>query len=101
MADERLLAPIRRFWTTKEEVETAYQKIFAAYSGRLDSVTVIVGKSSESESAQGQVVVTSDDYLTWMEALETRMQEFEATEAGVGPLAGPEHNNFGARFTRT
>lgn len=100
MADERLLAPIRRFWN-KAEVEAAYQKIFTAYSSRLDSVTVIVGKSSESESAQGQVVVNSSDYLQWMEALETRMQEFEAEAAGVGAVAPPEHVNFGARFTRT
>jgi len=100
MADERLLAPIRRFWS-KEEVETAYQKIFQAYSARLDSVTVIVGKSSESESAQGQVVVGSDDYLKWMDALETRLQEIDADAEGVGPVLETEHVNFGARFTRT
>ncbi len=100
MADERLLAPIRRFWT-KTQVEEAYQKIFEAYSGRLESVTVIVGKSSESESAQAQVVVSSEDYLRWMDALEARLEELEAEEAGHGPLVETEHVNFGARFTRT
>lgn len=100
MADERLLAPIRRFWT-QYEVEEAYAKIFAAYGARLDSVTVIVGKSSESESAQGQVVIDGGDYLSWMAALEFRLQEYEATDSGVGPVVPTEHVNFGHRYTRT
>ena len=100
MVDERLLAPIRRFWS-KQQVEEAYAKIFAAYSARLDSVTVIVQKSSESESAQGQVVISASDYLQWMEALEFRLTELEDTAAGKGPTADTEHVNFGARYTRT
>lgn len=100
MADERLLAPIRRFWT-HEQAEAAYLKIFEAYSSRLDSVTVIVGKSSESESAQAQVVVNAADYLVWMEALETRLQELEAEAAGVSVTHPTEHVNFGVRYTRT
>lgn len=100
MADERLLAPIRRFWT-KEQAEDAYQKIFEAYSARLDSVTVIVGKNSESESAQAQVVIGKEDYLQWMDALETRLQELDAEDAGEGPLCETEHVNFRARYTRT
>ena len=100
MADERLLAPIRRFWT-QAQVDEAYQKIFAAYSARLDSVTVIVGKSSESESAQAQVVIAGSDYLQWMDALELRLQELEAAAAGHGPMSATEHANFGNRYTRT
>lgn len=100
MVDERLLAPIRRFWT-QQEVETSYAKIFAAYGARLDSVTVIVGKSSESESAQGQVVIAGDDYLRWMDALEYRLQEYENADAGVGPVVETEHVNFNRRFTGT
>lgn len=100
MTDARLLAPIRRFWS-EEEVTAAYQKIFTAYSARLDSVTVIVGKSSESESAQAQVVINAEDYLGWMDALEIRLAEYEATAAGEGPLADTEHVNFGNRYTRT
>lgn len=100
MVDERLLAPIRRFWS-KDEVTTAYQKIFAAYAARLDSVTVIVGKNSESEGAQAQVVIVSDDYLKWMAALEFRLAELEAADAGVGPILDTEHVNFSQRFTTT
>lgn len=100
MADDRLIAPIRRFWT-QAQVEEAYQKIFAAYSARLDSVTVIIGKSSESESAQAQVVISGTDYLVWMEALELRMQELDAEAAGEGPICQTEHTNFGNRYTRT
>jgi hypothetical protein len=100
MVDERLLAPIRRFWT-QEQVDEAYQRIFAAYSARLDEVTVIVGKGSESENAQAQVVISAADYLQWMDALETRLQEFEAENDGLGPLATPEHVNFRNRYTRS
>jgi hypothetical protein len=100
MADERLLAPIRRFWD-KATVEAAYQKIFEAFHGRLESVTVIVGKNSESEGAQAQVVVNSEDYLKWMEALEVRLQEYQETAAGQVPMSDTEHVNFRNRYTRS
>lgn len=100
MVDERLIAPIRRFWT-QEEVTTAYQRIFSAYSARLDSVTVIIGKSSESESAQAQVVISKDDYLQWMDALELRLTEYEAAASDLGPISETEHINFASRYTRT
>lgn len=85
----------------KEQIEEVYQKIWEANLGQLDSVTVIVGKSSESESAQGQVIVTRGDYLETMAAMEARLQELEAAAGGVGPVSDTEHVNFGARFTRT
>lgn len=100
MVDERLLAAIRRFWT-EWEVQEAYAKIFRAYSARLDSVTVIVGKSSESESAQGQVVISGTDYLEWMAALEHRLQEQTDAADGVSASSDTEHVNFGRRYTRT
>lgn len=100
MVDERLLAPIRRFWT-KEQVEAAYQKIFDAYAARLDEVTVIVGKGSESENAQAQVVISATDYLQWMDALETRLKELEDAAADLGPISTPEHVNFRQRYTRS
>lgn len=86
---------------TKEQIEAAYLKIWEANLGQLDSVTVIVGKSSESESAQGQVIVSRQDYLETMAAMEARLQELETAAAGEGPLAPSEHVNFGSRFTRT
>ena len=100
MTDARLLAAIRRYWT-QEQVDAAYQKIFDAYAARLDSVTVIVGKSSESESAQAQVVISGGDYLAWMEALEERLEEIAAAAAGAGPEIQTEHVAFGTRYTRT
>ena len=100
MADARLLAAIRRFWS-EEQVTAAYQRIFEAYSSRLDSVVVIVGKASESESAQSQVVVQREDYLQWMEALEARLTEFQDAAESLPPASPTEHCNFGARFTRT
>jgi hypothetical protein len=101
MADERLLAPIRRFWT-RNEVEIAYSAIFSAYHGRLENVTVIISKSSEGDSATGQLVIANEDYLRWMDALETRMQEIEAADEGVtATLEGTGHVNFGNRYATT
>jgi len=101
MADERLLAPIRRFWTT-EQVETAYQAIFAAYNARLENVTVIIGKGTEGDSASAQVVVNGEDYLSWMDALETRLAEIENADEGVtAELAHTTHANFGHRCVST
>ncbi len=98
MPDERLLAPIRRFWTS-EQVETAYQTIFAAYNSRLENVTVIIGKGTEGDSASAQVVVNGEDYLRWMDALESRLQELENTDAGItAELQNTGHANFGNRF---
>lgn len=99
-ADERLLAAVRRFWT-KEEVETAYEAIFNAYSQALVDVTVIVQKSSESESAQGQVVVSREDYRQWMDVLEARLQELEAETGGGGVKSPVEHAGFGSRWARS
>jgi hypothetical protein len=101
MLDERLMAPIRRWWT-RAEVETAYQRIFAAYSDRLTKKVVIVSKSNEGESAQSQLVVEKADYLDWMESLEARLSEFDADAAGEGPLLeGTEHVDFSRRYART
>lgn len=101
MADERLLAPIRRFWTPSQ-CSAAYEQIFAAYHGRLAEVTVIIGKQTAEDGATAQVVVRDEDYLRWMEALEIRLQELEAADAGQGEkLVGTEHVNFGARFARS
>lgn len=102
MADERLLAPIRRFFADKDAVMSAYQAIFEAYSARLSKVTVIVQKSNEGESASGQVVVNGEDYLRWMEALEARLKEIEAEAGGEGPLLeGTEHVDFSRRYVRS
>lgn len=101
MADERLLAPIRRFWS-QTEVTDAYAAIFQAYHGRVDTVTIIISKSSESDSATGQIVISNEDYLRWMDALETRLVELEAADAGVTTtLEGTGHVNFGNRYATT
>ena len=101
MADERLLAPIRRFWSP-DEVAAAYQAIFSAYNARLEKVTVIISKATEGDSATGQVVIAGEDYLRWMDALEARMQELEAAASGDGPtLQNTDHANFGSRYVST
>lgn len=99
MPDERILAPIRRFWTD-EQVEAHYQTIFAAYHSRLAEVTVIIGKGTEGDSASAQVVIGASDYEKWLEALEARMVEIENTAAGITTELTPTgHVNFGNRFT--
>lgn len=101
MPDERLLAPIRRFWT-QSQVETAYQAIFAAFNSRLENVTVIIGKGTDGDNASAQVVVSGEDYLRWMDALETRLAELENLADGVtASLEGTEHVNFGNRYLTT
>lgn len=101
MADERLLAGVRRFWSTAQ-VRTAYGAIFNAYHSRLEKVTVIIGKGTEGDSASAQVVVNGEDYLRYMDALEVRLQEIEATERGE--TSGPEdttHVDFSNRYAST
>lgn len=99
MPDERILAPIRRFWTDLE-VRTAYQAIFQAYHGRIAEVTVIIGKSAEGDSASAQVVISSADYEKWLEACEARMTELENACSGItAELTQTGHVNFGNRFT--
>jgi hypothetical protein len=101
MPDERLLAPIRRFWTPME-VEAAYKAIFSAFHSRLEKVTVIISKSTEGDSASGEVVIAEGDYLRWMDALEARLNEVADSEAGT--IAAPEgtnHMNFGNRYLST
>lgn len=101
MLDERLMAPIRRWWS-RDQVEAAYQAIFAAYSDRLTKKVVITSKSNEGESSTGQLVVVAADYLDWMEALEARLTEMDAEIAGTGPLLeGTEHVDFSRRYART
>lgn len=85
---------------SKEQIEAAYQKIWEANLGQLDSVTVIVGKSSESESATAQVMVTRADYLETMAAMEARLVELENAASGTSE-SPTEHVNFGCRYTRT
>ena len=101
MADERLLAGVRRFWSASQ-VKTAYEAIFNAYHSRLQKVTVIIGKGTEGDNATAQVVVNGEDYLRYMDALEVRMQEQEAE--GRGETAGPgdtTHVNFGRKYVST
>ena len=101
MADERILAPIRRFWS-KAEVETAYKKVFAASNSRLDEVTVIIGKSTGEDSANAQVVVGREDYLAFMDACEVRLKEYESEEGGENPaMQDTRHVQFCGRYLRT
>jgi hypothetical protein len=101
MPDERLLAPIRRFWTPLE-VEVAYKAIFSAFHSRLEKVTVIISKATEGDSATGEVVIAEGDYLRWMDALEARLNEVADAEAGTSAEApGTDHVNFAQRYLST
>ena len=101
MADHRLLAGIRRYWS-RERCDSVYKQIFEANLARLEDVTVIIGKSTGEDSASGQVVVSREDYLMWMEALEIRLKELEAAEAGESPVTeGTQHLEFNHRYVRT
>lgn len=101
MTDDTLLAAIKRFWTD-EEVEAAYETILAAYMNRVEKVVVITGKTTDSDSANAQVVVTADDYKEWLATLEARMKEIEAAEAGDGTtFPGTEHVTFSSRYLTT
>lgn len=99
MADERILAAMTRFMT-RETALVAYEAIFQAYAARLADVTVITGKSSEGESAQAQVVVNREDYLEWMDCLETILERLAAEAAGTA-TGGAVHANFNQRWIET
>lgn len=101
MADERLLAPIRRFWTD-EEVETNYAAIFAAFISKLEKVTIIISKGTEGDQAGAQVWVQKSDYLEYLDALETRMKEIENEAEGVtAENTTTRHVNFGCKTLQT
>lgn len=101
MADERLLAPIRRFWSD-DQVAVNYEAIFRAYHARLEKVTIITQKGNDGENATAQVVIQSADYEKWLEALEARSQEIDDAAGGEKPLLpGVEHVDFSRRNVRT
>ena len=101
MLDDVLLRAIRRFWD-ETKVESTYSTILNAYLNRLDKVTVIVGKTTEGDSANAQVVVASQDYREWMETLEARLAELAAERAGTGTdFSGTEHVVHNFRFVST
>jgi len=102
MADERILAAIRRFFESKEAVLAAYQAVWQAWSAGFSNPVTITGKSSGEDSANGELVVRPDQFVTYMDALEARMKEYEAEEAGEGAtLENVRHTDFGCRFVRT
>ena len=101
MIDTVLLTAIRRFWT-HAEVSERYEAIFKAYSGRLDKVTIIIGKTTGDDSANAQVIIQKEDYQEWMATLESRLAELENAAAGTSaPFAGTEHVVHSSRYVST
>ena len=99
MADERILSAIRRFWTTRETVLEKYLELFNADWSKVKKMTLIVGKATEGESANAQVVVTAEERLAWIDALETRLQEMDAEAAGHrGLVPGSTSVDFSQRI---
>jgi hypothetical protein len=101
MADETILAPIRRFWS-KERVESAYRELWEACQSQALDQTIIIGKSSGEDSANAQLVVTPQMRDRYLEAFEVRLKEYEAEEAEEGTtLEHNRHTDFGCRHVRT
>lgn len=101
MADEAILAPIRRFWS-KERVTAAYSELWEACQSQALDQTIIIGKSSGEDSANAQLVVTPQMRDRYLEAFETRLKEYEAAEADESPvLEHTRHTDFSHRHVRT
>jgi hypothetical protein len=79
MIDGVLYDAIRELWTPVQ-IRAAYEAIFAAYHQRLTDVTVIVGKSTEGDSASGQVVIQRDDFREWLATLKAALDAADGGE---------------------
>lgn len=98
MVNSTLLTAIRRL-RTQDWCESTYETVLAAYSSRLEKVTIITSKSSESDSAAGQIVIGAADYDMWMATLEARLAEYEAADDGENPThPGSEAPDFSVRY---
>lgn len=95
--DDVILMAIRRFWDA-ETCEAVYQRLLTAYLGRVESVTIVVSKSTDGDSASGQVVVAAEDYRRWLATLESRLQEYAAEASGVTDKHPGEHVDFSNRY---
>ena len=101
-ADERLMDPIRRFWPDRSTVEANYLSLFTADWAKVQKMTLIVQKNSESEGATAQVIVKSEERFAWMEAFAQRLAELDAAAAGTTPLVpGCTTVDFSGRFVET
>lgn len=101
MADPVLVSALVEL-KTKAEIQAIRTTVLEGYLHRIENVTVIIGKSSESDSATGQVVVSRDDYREWLAATEEAIAQKDATEAGEGVLLqGASHVDFSKRFITT
>lgn len=98
MVNQTLLTAIRRL-RTQAWCETTYETVLAAFTSRLEKVTIITSKSSETDSATGQIVIQSADYDMWMATLEARLAEYEAVAAGeTATHTGSEAPDFSRRY---
>jgi hypothetical protein len=101
MADETILAPIRRFWN-QARVTAAYQELWEACQSQALDQTIIIGKSSGEDSANAQLVITPQMRDRYLEAFETRLKEYEAEAAEVEPvMEHNRHTDFSHRHVRT
>lgn len=85
MADERILAGVRRWWTTYQ-VETAYQAVLAAYSSTMAKEVVIIGSDFDGQNSSGQYVLDREAMAKWLDILEARMQEIDEQASGESQL---------------
>jgi hypothetical protein len=85
VADERILAGVRRFWT-QEAVETAYQAVLTAYSNTVAKEVVIIGSDFDGQNSSAQYVLDREGMAKWLDILESRLQEIEEAASGDATL---------------
>lgn len=94
--------PIRRFWPERATVEANYLALFTADWAKVQKMTLIVQKNSESEGATAQVIVKAEERMAWMEAFAQRLAEMDAATAGTRALVpGCTTVDFSGRFVET
>lgn len=101
MADERLLAAVRRFWN-RAQCESAYAAVLAAYSNAATLEVSITGTSFDGQSASGQFVLDRPSMAAWMDVLESRLAELDAAASGLPEMvSGSPFTNFSTRIVGT
>lgn len=96
MADERLLAGVRRFWTA-QQVEDAYKCVLGAYSNGITKEVIITGTDFDGQNANGQIVLNREDMAAWLDVLESRTLEIGDAAEGLPEVAGTPSTDFRRR----
>jgi hypothetical protein len=97
VADERILAGVRRFWT-REAVDAAYQKVLSAYANTVAKEVVIIGSDFDGQNSSAQYVLDREAMAKWLDVLEARLQEIEEAASGeAATVSGSPSTDFYTR----